>query len=430
MLKTSTPPCFADRRRRLMQSAPGGAFIFFGNDEESSHYRIFRQSADFHYLTGFDEPGAILVLAGGKSHLFVQDRDEKQEIWTGELYGAARAKLVFGVDEAHRVLEFESRLDSLLKDAGSIHFQLGRNPGHDTRILKALQAAIRHRGRGRFGNAPVHDPSLELSRMRAIKDAHEIELMRKACSATAQAHAHLLKTVRAGMTEFEAAAEFQYRVFKGGCTGLGYAPIFASGMNATTLHYNRNNEILQPGDLLLVDAAGEVDGYTSDLTQTFPVSAVFSAEQREIYEAVLDVNREIARMAAPGVSYRALHSRSVELITGKLLSLGVLQGDAKELIHTGAYRAYYPHGLGHYLGLDVHDAGIYHEGDEDFLLRPGMVLTNEPGLYFRAPGSRYSGIGVRIEDDLLITDQGCEVLTRELPRDAAGIEELRSIANA
>jgi Xaa-Pro aminopeptidase len=197
-------------------------------------------------------------------------------------------------------------------------------------------------------------------------------------------------------------------------------------MNAMTLHYNRNNDALFPGDLLLVDAAGAVEGYTSDLTQTFPISAHFTQEQRDVYQAVLDVNREITRMAAPGVSYRALHSRSVELITEKLLSLAVLEGDLRELVHTGAYRPYYPHGVGHYLGLDVHDAGIYHERGEDFLLRPGMVLTNEPGLYFRDRGSRFFGIGVRIEDDLLITEGGCEVLTRELPREIDAIEALRA----
>jgi len=430
MLKTDTPPCFQIRRQHLLRSEPEACFIFFGSEEDSSiHDHSFRQNADFQYLTGFDEPGAILVLASGKSYLFVQDRDERQEIWTGELYGTERAKSVFGMDESHRVSEFESKLDAILQDAKKIFFELGKNAKHDSRIMKTLQSAIRHRGRGRFGNPPIHDPSFLLSNLRAVKDSHEIELMKKACSATARAHVHLLKTVKAGMSEFDAANEFQYQVFKKGCTNLGYAPIFASGMNATTLHYNRNNDILLPGNLLLVDAAGEVGGYTSDLTQTFPISRSFSLEQREVYQAVLDVNREITRMAAPGISYRALHSKSVELITEKLISLGVLEGDLKDLVHTGAYRPYYPHGVGHYLGLDVHDAGIYHERGEDFLLRPGMVLTNEPGLYFRDRGSKFSGIGVRIEDDLLITDQGCEVLTQELPREIEEIEALRASAH-
>ena len=429
MLKTDTPSCYQDRRQHLMRCEPEACFIFFGNEEDASiHYQSFRQSADFHYLTGFDEPGAILVLAAGKSHLFVQDRDEKQEIWTGELYGAERAKAVFRVEEAYRSVEFDSKLDAILQDSKMIFFELGKNAKQDARVMKALQSAIRHRGRGRFGNSPIHDPSFLLSNLRAVKDSHEIELMKKACSATAQAHVHLLKTVKAGMGEFDAANEFQYQVFKKGCTRLGYAPIFASGMNATTLHYNRNNDVLLPGNLLLVDAAGEVGGYTSDLTQTFPISKTFSPEQREVYRAVLDVNQEITKMAAPGISYRALHSKSVELITEKLLSLGVLQGDLRELVHTGAYRPYYPHGVGHYLGLDVHDAGIYHEKGDDFLLRPGMVLTNEPGLYFRDPSSKYFGIGVRIEDDLLITEKGCEVLTHELPREIEEIEALRASA--
>jgi Xaa-Pro aminopeptidase len=414
---------------RLMQSEPDACFVFFGSEQDAAlHYHSFRQSADFHYLTGFDEPGAILVLAQGKSHLFVQDRDEAQEIWTGELYGTDRAKSVFMVDESHRLSGFDSKLDSLLAGAKSVFYELGKNPLQDARILKSLQSAARHRGRGRFGQIPIRDPSLLLSLHRSVKDSMEIELIRRACSATAMAHVHLLKTVKAGMGEFDAANEFQYQVFRNGCSRLGYAPIFASGTNATTLHYNRNNEPLLAGELLLVDAAGEVEGYTADLTQTFPVSSRFSVEQKEVYQAVLDVNRAITRMAAPGVSYRALHSRSVELMTEKLVSLGVLQGEVKDLIHQGAFRTYYPHGLGHYLGLDVHDAGIYHEGGEDFLLRPGMVLTNEPGLYFRSAGSRYSGIGVRIEDDLLITGSGCEVLTAEVPREIEEIEALRAAA--
>jgi len=254
--------------------------------------------------------------------------------------------------------------------------------------------------------------------------------MRKACSATAKAHLHLLKRVKAGMTEFDAANEFQYWLFKHGCTDFGYAPIFASGHNATTLHYVRNNDILKHGDLLLVDAAGEFGGYTADLTQTFPVSGNFSSEQKRVYQAVLNVNREITSMARPGVNYRSLHSRSVELLTEALLSLGVLSGDLRENINSQSYRPYFPHGLGHYLGLDVHDVGIYHEAGRDFELKPGMILTNEPGLYFRDRGNPYFGIGVRIEDDLLITDSGAEVLTHETPRDLEAIEALRTIANS
>ena len=415
-----------------MGLAPEACFVFFGapEPEGSAHRHPFRQNRDFFYLTEFDEPEAILVLCGGKSHLFVQDRDESREIWTGERYGAERAAGIFRVDEAHRLLDFDSKLDLFLKDSKSVYFTLGESPVRDAKILKAILNSSRHRGKGRFGNLPVHDPFPHLSLLRSVKDELEIDRMRRACSATAKAHLHLLKRVRAGMTEFDASNEFQYWLFKQGATELGYAPIFASGFNATTLHYVRNNDALKHGDLLLVDAAGEVEGYTADLTQTFPVSGTFSPEQRKIYQAVLDVNREITRMTAPGVNYRALHSRSVELLTESLLSLGVLSGDLRENIHSNAYRPYFPHGLGHYLGLDVHDAGIYHEEGRDFELQPGMILTNEPGLYFRERGSPFHGIGVRIEDDLLVTAKGAEVLTRELPRDVDAIESLRTIASA
>jgi Xaa-Pro aminopeptidase len=431
MLKTSVPPAFSERRRKLMSQAPEACFVFFGaNESHAGAYRgPFRQDSDFYYLTGFDEPGAALVLCGGKSHLFVLDRIESEEIWSGERYGIERAKAVFGVDESHRMVEFDSKFDLLVADATEVYYTLGRDFRMDERVLGLMARASRHRGKGRFGNLPIHDPMPHLAVLRSVKDADEIELLRRACSATAKAHLHLLKRVKAGMSEFDAQNEFQYWAYKNGCTDMGYAPIFASGFNATTLHYNRNNEVLKHGDLLLVDAGGEAGGYTADLTQTFPVSGTFSAEQRKIYQAVLSVNQEITRMVRPGVNYRALHARSVELITEHLLSLGILTGDLKENVNTHTYRPHYPHGLGHYLGLDVHDAGIYQERGRDFELQPGMVLTNEPGLYFRERGSPFFGIGVRIEDDLLVTEKGVEVLTRELPREIDAIESLRTIAN-
>ncbi len=274
------------------------------------------------------------------------------------------------------------------------------------------------------------DPSPLLAELRVIKDELELSFLRKACSATAKAHLQVLKRVKPGMTEFDAQNEFQYQVFKNGCTSLGYGPIFAAGYNATTLHYVRNNEVLKHGDLLLIDAAGEVNSYTSDLTQTFPISGSFSPEQKQVYEQVLQVNREITRMIKPGINYRSLHSHSVQMLTEALLSLGVLEGDLESNVSTHRYRKYFPHGLGHYLGLDVHDVGIYHERGRDFDLKAGMVLTNEPGLYFRERGNGFFGIGVRIEDDILVTATGSEVLTHELPRDVDAIENIRNIVNS
>jgi Xaa-Pro aminopeptidase len=412
----------------LLNSAPDACFIFFGANEvvrsNSTHFP-FRQDSDFLYLTGFDEPGAVLVLVDGKSHLFLLERDETREIWDGERYGLERAKAVFGVDETHPVHEFHSRLDTLLTEATSVRTTLGWDSERDQALLKTLHGTSRFRGKGRFGHLPVHSPLPELSELRSVKDEVELGLIRKACKATVKAHSDVLRKVRSGMSEFDAFIEFQYTLLRQGCSELGYGPIFASGFNATTLHYTRNNETLKEGDLFLIDAAGECEGYTADLTQTFPISRQFQPAQAKVYQQVLDVNREITAMIKPGVSYRELHSRSVDCLTESLLSLGVLEGNAKDLVLTGAYRKYYPHGVGHYLGLDVHDAGIYHERGQDFLLKPGMVLTNEPGLYFRESGP-YSGIGVRIEDDILVTEQGAEVLTAGLPRTIAEIESVRS----
>ncbi len=432
MLKSDVPFLYQERRMKLLGLAPEACFIFFGAGEvvrsNDTHFP-FRQDSDFHYLTEFDEPDAALILVNGKSHLFVLERDESREVWDGERYGIERAQSVFHVDEVHLVRDFAAKLDELLIDAKEVYYSLGNHVDRDRMILKSIHSATRFQGKGRFGHLPFHDPFPLLSELRTVKDGYELSFIRKACSASAKAHLQLLKRVRAGMSEFDAFNEFQYSVFKNGCTELGYGPIFASGLNATTLHYVRNNEMLKHGDLFLIDAAGEVNSYTSDITQTFPISSQFSPEQKSIYSAVLDTNRAITRMVKPGISYRDIHSRSVEMLTEHLLSLGVLSGDLKTQIHTGAFRKYYPHGVGHYLGLDVHDAGIYHERGQDFLLKPGMLLTNEPGLYFRERGTPYYGIGVRIEDDLLVTESGAEVLTHELPREIEDIENLRRIVN-
>ena len=419
-----------------MDSDPDGCFIFFGAVEVLRNHDVpyrFRQNSDFYYLTEYDEPGAILVLVKGMSHLFVQERDPDREIWDGERYGVERAKLVFDVDATHLTRDFYPKLEELLTDAKRVYYRFGeeqaRIAGRDDKILATIHKAIRFQGSGRHGAIPIHDPTPMVGALRLVKDETEIALIRKACSISARAHVQLMKRVKAGMSEFEAAAEFQYFIYKNGCTDMGYDPIFAGGHNATTLHYMRNNDTLKHGDLLLVDAGGEVGLYTADITSTFPVSSTFSPEQRKIYEKVLEISRTITAMAKPGVSYRELHTRSAELATEALLSLGVLTGDLRENVIQVNYRKYYPHGLGHYLGLDVHDTGVYHERGVDVVLKPGMILTNEPGLYFRERGNPYFGIGVRIEDDLLITDQGCEVLTRELPRDIDAIEQLRTIAN-
>lgn len=436
MLKSQVSKSHSERRQKLMSQDSEATYIFFGANARvrsyDSHFP-FRQDSDFYYLTGFDEEGAALILTRGESWLFVLDRDPDMEVWNGERYGKDRAKSVFGVTLCESVSQFYPKLDEALKGAKRVYFKMGAGDSRtskwsDKHILEAIERGSKHAGKGTHGRMTIVDPTAAVAKLRVVKDAGEIELMRKAARATALAHEHLLRTVKPGMTEFDAMNEFQYSVFKNGCNALGYEPIFASGKNATTLHYNRNNEPLHDGDLLLVDAAGELDWYTADLTQTFPIGRKFSLDQRKVYEKVLGVNRAITAMMRPGVSYRELHQKSCELLTEALLSLGALKGSVKENLENKTYRQYYMHGLGHFLGIDVHDAGIYDDHGIDVPLQAGMVITNEPGLYFRDLNEPYGGIGVRIEDDILITPTGCEVLTRDLVRDVDAIEALRAKA--
>ena len=411
-----------------MKQDSQSCFIFFGSSElirnDDSHFP-FRQNSNFHFLTEFDEPNAALVLVNGESHLFVEERDESREIWDGERYGVDRVCSVFGVEMSYSIKELYQKLPDLIKGASKIYYQL--NDGtrldssvRDQKILKVISDTVSKRGKGSLGNLPIADPTPLVAEMRMVKDSDEISLIRKACSVSARAHAHLLKITKPGMIEADLAAELQYFMRKNGLQDWGYTPIVAGGANATTLHYVRNNEILKDGDLVLVDAGSENELFTADITQTFPVGKKFSENQKKVYQKVLEVNQHITSIAKPGLSYRYLHNEAVSMLSAALKSLGVALPEKE------SYRKYFPHGLGHYLGLDVHDVGIYQEQGKDFILKPGMILTNEPGLYFRGSETPYQGIGVRIEDDLLITDSGCENLTCELPRSIDEIEGLRS----
>lgn len=428
MLKQKVSERYQARRIQLMKQDSSACFIFFGAAEiirnDDSHYP-FRQNSTFHYLTEFDEPNAAMVLVNGESHLFVEEREEHRELWDGERYGTERAPSVFGVDSAYPIKEFYEKLPELMKGATKIYYQLNDltrldSFARDQKVLEAIHKANFKRGKGSIGNLPVLDPTPLIAELRIVKDSFELERIRKACSVSAQAHAHALKITRAGMHEYELAAEIQYFAQKNGCREWGYTPIVASGKNATTLHYNKNNEVMKDGDLVLIDAGAEFELYTADITQTFPVGTKFSEPQKKVYSKVLEVNREIIKLAKPGISYRTLHTEACNMLTEALKSLGV------NLPEKDSYRTYFPHGLGHYLGLDVHDIGIYVEQAKDYLLKPGMMMTNEPGLYFRGNETPYQGIGVRIEDDLLITDQGCENLTHELPRTVDEIESYRN----
>lgn len=438
MLLSQVPSYFKARRDALMKTHPGSVFVFPANAEvlrnPDVHYP-FRQESNFFYLSGFDEPESFLVLSpasGAGSHrmtLFVRKRDAEKEMWEGERYGVEGAQKVFGADEAHVIDEFDQKLPALLKGSDRIFYRLGVSETTDRRVLSAVETYRRSLGRSGKALAPILDPNEAVGEMRLFKSPEEIALMRKACQITAQAHKTLMKEVRPGMNEFEVEALVDYLLRKNGCQRVGYGSIIAGGKNATCLHYRANNETLKDGDLLLIDAGGEFDYYTSDITRCFPVGKGFTDGQAKIYDLVLKTQKEAISMAKPGGKIPEIHKRVCEVLTDGMLSLGLMSGKRDELVQNAAYRRFYPHNTSHWLGMDVHDVGLYLKNGEPRELQPGMVLTIEPGFYVQ-PGDmdapeQFRNIGIRIEDDILITQGGHENLTQDAPKERADIEALK-----
>lgn len=395
-----------------------------------TQYR-FRQDSDFYYLTGFEEPDSIAVVAPGREQkytLFVRPRDPEQEIWVGRRAGVEGAKSEFGADEAYPVAEFETRLQDILDGADKLYFRLGSYPDLDNTVIKQI-AQMRALNR-----KPIHpprtiiDPATIVHEMRVLKSADEIQLMQKAADIAAEAHVEAMKTVKPGMKEYEVEAQIEQVFRRRGASGPSYTSIVGAGANATVLHYINNDGELRDGELLLVDAGAEYKGYASDITRTFPINGRFSKAQREIYDLVLETQMSCVEMVRPGVTHDELKTHSVEMLTEGMVKLGLLKGEPSELIKEEKYKQFYMHGLGHLLGIDVHDVGIYYYDKQSRALEPGVVMTVEPGIYI-APDTKdipqqYLGIGVRIEDDVLCTANGPKVLTTGVPKNADEIEAL------
>ena len=422
-----------------MKAHPGAAFFFPASPvylrNPSVHYP-FRQDSNFQYLTGFDEPESFLVLAPNKAGvsgyrmvLFVQPRDPEMELWEGERYGIEGAQKVFGADEAYSIHDLDKRLPGLLDGCEKLYFRVGRNPDQDRRVVAALEA---HRAsQGRTGRAllPLEDSNQAISELRLFKTPDEVELMRKACRISALAHQTAMKETRPGMNEREVEALIDFVFRREGCDRVGYGSIVAGGKNATCLHYRYNNEVLKEGDLLLIDAGGEYSYYTADITRAFPVGRSFTPAQAKAYKLVLDAQKEAISCVRPGTTLVEIHLRACEVLTEGMLSLGLLQGNSKEIIRNKEYRRFYPHNTSHWLGMDVHDVGLYYKNDEPRVLEPGMVLTVEPGFYVqpsdhKAP-AEFHTIGIRIEDDVLVTSDGHDILSKDAPKEIAEIEALR-----
>jgi Xaa-Pro aminopeptidase len=395
-----------------------------------THYR-FRQDSDFFYLTGFEEPDAIAIVKPDQDPhftLFVRPRDPEREIWDGRRAGVEGAKSDFGADESFPINEFDEKLQDILDGSQTLYYRLGVNRDLDDTIVRQIS---RMRSVNR---KPIHppttivDPATIVHEQRVVKSANEIEIMQRAADIAAEAHCEAMKAVRPGMQEYEVEALIE-RVFRHhGSAAPAYTSIVGAGANATVLHYINNDGELRDGDLLLVDAGAEYKGYASDITRTFPINGRFSKPQREIYDLVLKAQMACVEMVRPGTTHEQLKQHSIEVLTEGMVELGLLEGNTEELIKEKKYEKFYMHGLGHMLGIDVHDVGQYYFGTESRALEPGVVMTVEPGIYISPDTkdipSQYLGIGVRIEDDVLCTANGPRVLTNKVPKAADEIEAL------
>ena len=397
-----------------------------------THYR-FRQDSDFFYLTGFEEPDALAVIkpeADKTYTLFVRPRDPEREIWDGRRAGVDGAVSDFGADEAFPIAEFGSKLADFLDGAEVLYYRLGVDQELDNTIVKEI-ARMRA-----INRKPVHppqtivDPATIVHEMRVLKTADEIEIMQRAADIAAEAHCEAMKAAKPGLQEYQLEALIEQVFRRHGAAGPAYTSIVGAGPNATVLHYINNDGELRDGDLLLIDAGAEYKGYASDITRTFPINGRYSEAQREIYDLVLKAQMACVEMVRPGTTHDQLKQRSIEILTEGMVELGLLNGKPEELIKEKKYEQFYMHGLGHMLGIDVHDVGRYYYGQESRALEPGVVMTVEPGIYI-SPDTKdipekYLGIGVRIEDDVLCTNNGPRVLTTKVPKHAEEIEELIS----
>ena len=423
---------FLARRKRLLKTIGDGVAIVPTAPEvirNSDAHHLYRFDSYFWYLTGFPEPEAVVVLIGGKkpkSILFCREKHEEREIWDGYRYGPKAAKVAFGFDAAYPIEQLDKKLAEFLVDRDTLWHAIGHDTKWDTRIAKALNEVRAQTRAGKRAPRAIHDLRVELDRMRLVKDAAEAGIQQRSADIASAGHARAMRACRPGMAEYELEAELTYEFRKRGADAHAYTPIVAGGANACVLHYVENNKLLNDHTLVLIDAGCEVNGYAADITRTFPVNGRFNAAQKDVYEIVLAAQGAAFAVTAPGRHFMEGHDAAVRVLTQGLIDLKLLQGDIDNLIEKGDFRRFYMHRTGHWLGLDVHDAGEYKVGDEWTKLAPGMTLTVEPGLYIR-PGAdippALAGIGIRIEDDVRVTETGCDIFTTA-PKTVADIEEV------
>ncbi|RLQ23471.1 Xaa-Pro aminopeptidase [Seongchinamella sediminis] len=425
---------YARRRHKLMALMAPNSIAIIPAAQEKLRSRDteypFRQDSDFYYLSGFREPQAVLVLIPGREHgefvMFCREREPAMELWHGSRAGPDGVCDRFGADDAFPVSDIDEILPGLIEGRDRVYYSMGRSAEFDRQIMGWVNSIRSKESTGASPPGEFTDLDHMLHDLRLIKSAAEQKLMRRAGEITAGAHRHIMQHCRPGMFEYELEGELHHQFVRGGARHPAYQSIVGSGANGCTLHYVENSSKLRDGDLVLVDAGCEFEYYAADLTRTFPVNGKFSAEQRAVYDLVLAAHEAAVAQIRPGNHWNQPHDASVRVITAGLLELGLLEGELDELLEAKACQPFYMHRVGHWLGLDVHDVGDYRVGDEWRLLEPGMVMTVEPGIYI-APGNtdvarKWRGIGVRIEDDVLVTAEGCELLTAGAPRSAEEIE--------
>jgi len=433
----------ADRRARVLAQMPPGAVAVLGTAPEvmrngDSPYP-YRHDSYFYYLSGFAEPDSCLVLVAAldarpaRAILFCRAKDPDHEIWDGFRYGPDAARTAFGFDEAYPVDELDHRMVGMLSNAPALYYAPGHSAALDAQTTGWLKG-VRALGRtGVTAPATTHHLLVLLDEMRLLKDAHEVDLMARAGAISAAAHARAMRATRPGMVEYEIEAELLHEFRRNGAQAPAYSSIVASGPNACVLHYIANDRRILDGELVLIDAGCEIDGYAGDVTRTYPANGRFTAPQRTLYELVLRAQAAALAAVRPGQPYSGIHEAAVRVLTEGMLDLGLLDqrkvGSVDDAIDTRAFAQFYMHGTGHWLGMDVHDVGVYRDlalpDKPSRALRPGMALTVEPGIYVRpADGvpEEYWNIGIRIEDDVVVTGTGARILTDGVPKDVAEIE--------
>jgi Xaa-Pro aminopeptidase len=427
---------FSDRRSRLMQSLHGGAIIIASGHNSPRNNDVdykFRQNSSFWYLTGFEEPDSVAVLRPGHLDeyvLFLQPYDPQFEIWVGHRVGVEGAGQL-GVSKALPISELEDQLPKLLEDNETVYYSIGSDSALDILITNLVQKRRSLSQRGGTPLLTIYDPTSVIEDMRLIKSNLEIASLQSAIDITNRGFETAMNATKPGIYEYQVQAEMESHFRRLGSERNGYPSIVASGDNSCILHYVKNREQLKSGDLLLIDAGAEYEYYTADITRTWPVNGKFTPEQKSIYELVLEAQKQSILAIAPGKEFNEVHLASLRVLVQGLIDLKILTGTIDGLIEDRAYLPYYMHGTSHWLGLDVHDAGRYREEDHSITLQPGMVFTVEPGLYFGAQAkdspNDFKGIGIRIEDNVLVTLDSYSVLSKRIPSSVSDIEGLVGI---